>query len=240
MDKKVVVISGQNRTINLALAENLLKHDFNVAYCEDNKVKLVNEMKQNEKLKIFSIDFSDKEQLENAMESIVRKFGKIGSVIFTNEEKIQGPFLSITEEDWEKIYQTTLLEYFLQMQVFSSYFIETKTPGKMISISSTSSIIPRNGLSCYSTNLAAQNFLNYCLALELARYGITINSMFINSEEQFNNYDREKIRHNKNITPFISLSDLSNYVMFMLSESCNSMTGKEIIIDSGEILGTVY
>jgi len=238
MNEKIVLIAGKNHEINSALASHLGSQNFKIAYCMDeNDPFSYQESENSNNLLVFRCNFKSEEEMNKMKDQVLNSFGRVDYVVFTQKEQIQKSFLNIEEEEWDTIYQTALQDYFFLVKTFTKWMMAEKIPGKVVCISNTSSIVPREKISCYASAFAAQVLLDSSLALELGKKNISVNSICINSQEQFKAYELNGIPHNQELTTFVSIEDLTNIIPSLFSNTWNAMTGKKIILDSGEILG---
>ncbi|NMC46327.1 MAG: SDR family oxidoreductase [Chloroflexi bacterium] len=238
MDNKVILITGKNHEMNISLAKNLVSQKIKVACCVYSQdLPLYLEFENKTDVQVFKCDFKNEDELMALERQVEENFGMVDSIIFTQNEQLQKSFLEIDEEEWDYVYHSALQDYFFLVKTFTQSMISKKKPCKVICISTTSSIIPRVNASCYSSAFAAQSLLDACLALELGKYDISFNSICINSKEQVHTYVKNGIRHNQVLTAFISIEQLTDIVLSLLLDPWNALTGKKIVLDSGEILG---
>jgi NAD(P)-dependent dehydrogenase (short-subunit alcohol dehydrogenase family) len=240
MDEKIVLITGKNHEINVSLAEKLISQNIKVAYFIDEKDSFRDpRLSDSNKSRVFRCDFNKEEELEKARDKINETFGKVDRIIFSQKERIQKPFLQIEEDEWDYVYQTTLQDYFFLVKIFTETMVAQGIHGKILCISNTSCVVPRKKISCYSSAFAAQALLDSSLSIELAKRNITLNTICINSEEQFEEYDKNDITHNDSLQPFVTMETLEKIVLSLFSDIWNELTGKKILVDSGEILGDI-
>lgn len=238
MNEKIVLIAGKNHEINSALASHFVPQNFKIAYCIDEKDPFSYQKPENSTdILVFRCDFASEEEIRKMKDQVLHSFGKVDYLVFTQKEQLQESFLNIEEEEWDAIYQIALQDYFFLVKVFTEWMIAEKIAGKVICISNTSSIVPREKISCYASAFTAQGLLDSSLALELGAKNISVNSICINSKDQFEVYELNSIPHNQELTTFVSDENLANIILSLFSSAWNAVTGKKIIVDSGEILG---
>jgi NAD(P)-dependent dehydrogenase (short-subunit alcohol dehydrogenase family) len=87
------------------------------------------------------------------------------------------PFLEITDEEWDRIFNINLRSVRLACQVFGKDMQERQTRGSIINIASLSAITPLSRVYTYSASKAAVLNLTLNLAREWAKVGIRVNAM---------------------------------------------------------------
>lgn len=114
----------------------------------------------------------------------------------------------------------------------------SKKHGKIVNVSSVSSILAVEGQGVYSATKGAVNSMTATLAKELAPRGITVNAVapgFIETE-MLDQIPPEKLEeYNKSIPEghFGTAKDVANVVAALCSPAFDYVTGQVIVIDGG-------
>ena len=85
-------------------------------------------------------------------------------------------FFDTTEEKWDTVLDTNLKGTFFCTLAAARWMRETKTPGAVINISTVCAALGVKNLVAYATSKAAINGMTKQLAVELAPYGIRVNT----------------------------------------------------------------
>lgn len=114
----------------------------------------------------------------------------------------------------------------------------SKKQGKIINISSVSSVLAVEGQGVYSATKGAVNSMTATLAKELAPRGITVNAVapgFIETEMMDNIPEEKKAEYIKAVPAghFGKAEDVANVVASLCSEAFDYMTGQVIVLDGG-------
>lgn len=114
----------------------------------------------------------------------------------------------------------------------------SKKHGKIINISSVSSVLAVEGQGVYSATKGAVNSMTATLAKELAPRGITVNAVapgFIETEMMDAIPEDKKAEYIKAIPmgKFGSAADVANTVAALCSEAFDYVTGQVIVLDGG-------
>lgn len=145
------------------------------------------------------------------------------------------------EDTWQDVINTNLTSVYNLMK-YTIPLLKKNDKGRVILISSVAGdLIGIPSYAAYGASKAGLNGLMRSLAVELAPYNITVNSIlpgnFIN-QERFKVPDEDyqamldKIPLNRTGTP----EDLANLVTFLGSEHCGFITGQTFVIDGGETI----
>lgn len=114
----------------------------------------------------------------------------------------------------------------------------SKKSGKIINISSVSSVLAVEGQGVYSATKGAVNSMTATLAKELAPRGIQVNAVapgFIATEMMDAIPEEKKQEYLKAIpmNRFGSAKDVANTVAALCSDAFGYMTGQVIVLDGG-------
>jgi NAD(P)-dependent dehydrogenase (short-subunit alcohol dehydrogenase family) len=150
------------------------------------------------------------------------------------------PFLDITDEEWERIYNVNLRGVRVACQVFAKFMLETGTQGSIINVASLSAIKPLSRVFTYSSSKAAVLNLTMNLAREWAPKGIRVNALspgFFPAEQNRKVLTPDRVENIMRHTPmnrFGNGNELAGAVILMASNNAGSfLTGENIVVDGG-------
>lgn len=183
---------------------------------------------------------------EQALEAILKEFGRIDILINAAGINSGTPFFEITEEEWHKILDVDLKSVFVACQVFGKVMIEAGRGGSIINISSVSSSPPLSRVFTYSVAKGGVNQITQFLAREWATHKVRVNAIvpgFFPAEQNRKLLTPERtaqiIRH----TPmgrFGEPSELVGMVIYLASERASSfVTGAILRVDGGFLAMTI-
>lgn len=133
------------------------------------------------------------------------------------------------------------LSFLYLNQLLNPYYVSGVT--KILAVSSIYGTITRKGRLEYTTSKYALNGMVKTLALELAPKGIIVNSLapgFILTKLTFKNNSKEviqKIVENIPLGRMATTKDIAWYARMLCSIKNNYLTGQNIIVDGGYIIG---
>ena len=150
------------------------------------------------------------------------------------------PFLVITDEEWDRIFNVNLTSVRLACQVFGRDMQERKTKGSIINIASLSAITPLSRVYTYSASKAAVLNLTLNLAREWAKCGIRVNAMspgFFPAEQNRKVLTPDRVENIMRHTPmarFGTPEELAGTILLAASNKAGSfLTGANLVIDGG-------
>ena len=123
-----------------------------------------------------AVDVSDRAQVDDA---VARTRAELGPVlVLVNNAGKDGfdKFIDITTEEWERILAVNLTGAFHCTQSVLPDMLEAKW-GRIVNISSSSGQTGSERMAHYASSKAGMIGLTKSLALELGRYGITVNTI---------------------------------------------------------------
>lgn len=188
----------------------------------------------------LAADSTKREDLENIVAHL--KANNRESDILVNGAGMNAatPFLEISDEEWDKIFQVNLSSVRLACQVFGEFMLESKTAGAIINVASASAMTPLSRVFTYSATKAAVLNLTQNLAREWAKDGIRVNALspgFFPAEQNRKVLTPDRVESIMRHTPadrFGDAEELAGAVVLMASRKAGSfMNGANIVIDGG-------
>lgn len=150
------------------------------------------------------------------------------------------PFLEISDDEWQHIFNTNLNAVRLSCQVFGKALLDAKKPGSIINIASMSAIKPLSRVFSYSASKAAVLNLTQNLAREWATAGIRVNALspgFFPAEQNRKVLTQERVDSIMRHTPmrrFGEPTELAGAVLLLASPKAGSfITGENLVVDGG-------
>ncbi|MBW4520193.1 MAG: SDR family oxidoreductase [Scytolyngbya sp. HA4215-MV1] len=196
-------------------------------------------------------DISQPQQVEQAMQEIVRAWGHI-DIVFANAgiNGVWAPIEELSAEDWDKTLSVNLRGTFLTVKSATPYL--KRQGGSVIITSSVNGtrIFSNTGATAYACSKAAQVAFAKMMALELARYKVRVNVICPGAiaTEIDDNTTREDLAQVQEPVEFpeghIPLTDgkpgsaeqVAQLVLFLASDAASHIAGTEIWIDGAESL----
>ncbi len=121
------------------------------------------------------VDVSVEADVRAAFRTVLKDFGRIGSVVYSSGITADGLLATMSLNNWERVISTNLTGAFLVCR--ESVKALRKTGGSIVLISSTSGISGQPGQANYSATKGGINALTQSMAKEMASFGIRVNAV---------------------------------------------------------------
>jgi NAD(P)-dependent dehydrogenase (short-subunit alcohol dehydrogenase family) len=187
-----------------------------------------------------SLNATNQEELHALVERLDEQGRDIDILVNAAGVNSPTPFLEITDEEWERIFNVNLRSVRLACQVFGHAMIEASTHASIINIASLSAITPLSRVFTYSASKAAVLNLTQNLAREWAPHGIRVNAMspgFFPAEQNRKVLTADRIENIMRHTPmhrFGEPAELAGAVLLLASNRAGSfITGANMVVDGG-------
>ena len=238
----VALVTGASRGIGRACAVKLAERGYDVAVnYNSNEAKAAEVVAEIEKLGVkaaaFKADTADLKAVQSMFREVQKTFGQL-DVLVNNAGVVDDAYLlMINEDSLSKSLDINIKGYFHCTQQAALKMMSKKS-GKIINISSVSSVLAVEGQGVYSATKGAVNSMTATLAKELAPRGIQVNAVapgFIATEMMDAIPEEKKQEYLKAIpmNRFGSAEDVANTVAALCSEAFGYMTGQVIVLDGG-------
>jgi 3-oxoacyl-[acyl-carrier protein] reductase len=192
---RTAIVTGSARGIGAAVAKRLSQDGFAVAILDldENACKVVvDEITSSGGSALpVGVDVSDEESVEHAVTHVAEALGA-PTVLVNNAGITRDNLLfKMTVADWDAVMNVHLRGSFLMSRATQKYMTEAKW-GRIVNLSSTSALGNR-GQANYSSAKAGLQGFTKTLAIELGKFGITVNAIapgFIETEMTANTATR--------------------------------------------------
>ncbi len=243
---RVALVTGGSRGIGKAIVEALANEGAKVAFVyrssKESADALVEELasKQQETFALQG-DVASKKDADRIVDEVIEKWEKI-DILVNNAGIIRdGLLATMSEEDWTAVINTNLNSCFNFCQAVTRPMMSNRY-GRIINMSSVASSVGNPGQTNYAASKAGIIGFSRCFAAEVARRGITVNSVapgFIETDmtvavrNAAGDMIKKKIPARRLGLP----SDIANATLFLAREESSYITGQTITVDGGLTLG---
>lgn len=245
---KVVVVTGAGSGLGADAAICYANQGASVALLE-KRVEKLNETKekiQSIGAKVIAVqcDVTDEENVKNAIDTVVKEFGKIDILLNNAGIALHGGVDTMTVEDWDRAFDTNVKGVFL----VSKYVVpemKKKGYGKIVNMASVNAVIAdKNDMfirHSYNSSKSAVIGLTKGMAASYARYGITVNAIgpsLFESEMTANTlFKSEKFLASYNAADPAGRpgkrGELNGTILYLSTDASSYVQGQFIIVDGG-------
>jgi 2-deoxy-D-gluconate 3-dehydrogenase len=245
LSDKVAIVTGASQGIGQAVAVCLARWGARVTLAARNLERLQYTAKLVEEAGsaacVAVTDVTSAEQIQTMVDTTLEHFGHIDVLVNNAGILLQRPFLELSESDWHRVLDTNLTSMFLCCQRVGKHFVAQRH-GKIINIASHWAFIGVSNVAPYCTSKGGVVQLTRALAVEWARYNITVNAVApgytataINEEAR----NTEGLRHHMlrqiPLRRFGEAEEVGHLVAFLSSDAANFITGQTLVMDGGQI-----
>jgi NAD(P)-dependent dehydrogenase (short-subunit alcohol dehydrogenase family) len=250
---RVAIVTGAAQGLGEGIAKSLAKEGANTVLFGRDVLKLRKQeeyiINLGQKAVSFKVDVRDSNQVNQAVQEVLMRFGKVDILVNNAGINPSIPFLEITDEVRDNVMDTNINGVWNCTKAVLPSMIEHKY-GKIINISSvTGPMVSDKGMTIYSASKGAVSGFTRSLALELAGYGINVNAICpglfdtpgVRKTADLSTYasEEEYIRELMKGIPLGRLGtidEMGDLAVFLASKYSKYITGTEIVIDGGNII----
>jgi NAD(P)-dependent dehydrogenase (short-subunit alcohol dehydrogenase family) len=251
LETKSIIITGACGLIGKAFTEACLQFGANVIMADINKTepeKTANEFNNRypEKCFGFSVDVSQRKEVENLLAYSIKKFKYVDGLVNTHQNKTASFFAKFEEYDdknWDAVIETNLKGTFLSCQIIGENMLNNGG-GSIVNMPSTYSVVAPNqnlykgtNLGCpaaYAASKGGVMALSQYLATYWADKNIRVNQI---TPHGVWNYHEEQFEKNfASFSPMQRMSynhEVAGALIFLLSNASSYVTGHNILVDGG-------
>lgn len=247
---KTAVVTGASRGIGEAIARRLAQHGANVVVssrkidaCEA-VADAINKAEGREAAHAVSCNISHKEELQRLVDETRAKWGAI-DILISNAavNPFYGPSSEMTDEQFDKILTCNVkASHWLAHMVLPD--MRAKKDGAIVIVSSIGAFVGSSDIGAYNISKAADLQLARNLAVEAGPDNVRVNCICPGvvktkfAEALWKDPKMEKMMTQKlPLRRFGEPDDIAGAAVFLASPAGRWMTGQQIVIDGGTLIG---
>lgn len=226
---KNILITGSSSGIGKVAAETLKAEGYKVFQTGRKLLDIEN---------YISINLSDPNNVNKLYNYVKENFGDINILINNAGEYVYSPIDKMKPDEIIQIFNSNFISHYYLTSLVVPYMKQKKF-GRIVNIASISGVVGEANASLYSATKSAYFGFSKALALELAEYNITVNSIspgWVETQLTENALSEEEKKETLDVIPqkrFVEPVEVANLIKYLISDNAKGITGQNINLCAG-------
>lgn len=189
----------------------------------------------------MQVDVSKRAQVQEMVDRTLAELGRV-DILFNNAGISKpGMLWKLTEEQWDLVIDVNLKGTFNCIQAVAGPMMEQKS-GSIINVTSSAGLLGTIGQVNYTAAKGGVYALTKSAAKELARYGITVNTIAPMAETEMTKTIatdprfKDKYLERIPLGRFAKPEEIAPTVVFLASDGARYITGQTLCVDGGMVM----
>lgn len=240
--KYVALVTGGTGGLGTAICKRLAKDGFHVVanYNNQKKAEQWQAKMQEEgfKMDMYQANVCDYDKVADMVQHVESEIGQIDVLVNNAGITRDGQFKKMSREHWDEVMQTNLYSVFNCTRNVINQMID-RNYGRIINISSVNGQRGQFGQANYSAAKAGMHGFTKTLAMEVAKKGITVNTIspgYIATDMVMAvpQEHRDKIVAEIPLGRLGGTEEIAHLVSFLSSKETSFITGANYAINGGQ------
>jgi len=238
--KKQVLITGSSRGIGKETAIYLAQNGYDIVlHCNKNMQKAEDVLKEVEAAgvsgRILQFNVKNREECKRVLAKDIEENGVYYGVVLNAGIARDNVFPAMEDNEWDEVLGTNLGGFYNVLKPVVMPMISNRVKGRIVAMSSVSGLCGNRGQVNYSASKAGIIGAVKALSLELAKRGITVNSVApgVIETDMTQDLPVDEIRKMIPMKRFGQAKEVASLVNYLLSQDAAYITGQVISVNGG-------
>lgn len=246
IEGRTVIVTGGSKGIGKGIAQVFASKGANVVLAARGEAAVSASAKELDAIGSGSVvpvlcDVSDWEQVQALVDQTVKQFGSVDVLCANAGAFPQTKIVDMDPSEWDQVMATNLKSTFLCVKACIPVFEKAGRGRVVVTSSITGPVTGYPGWAHYGASKAGQLGFLKTAAMELSRYGTTINAVMPGNimTEGLDGLGQEYMDSMAASIPLKrlgSVEDIGNAALYFASDEAGYVTGQTIVVDGGQIL----
>jgi 3-oxoacyl-[acyl-carrier protein] reductase len=246
---RVVLVTGAATGIGFGIAQAFHAAGAHVALGDLDETSLARaagRLGSSARVVAHAVDVRDPASVAALVTGAERALGPIGVAVANAGVYPNCPVLEMDVAEWDRVMETNMRGVFLTCQAVGRRMVATRTPGKLITISSGAYHSGRKGAAHYCASKAGVVMFTKVLAMELGAHHINVNCIapgLVTVNRDVREVSDEYVRALTSTIPWGRAGtpeDIANAALFLASPYADFVTGEVLSVDGGSGTGRTW
>ncbi|MBL4612848.1 MAG: glucose 1-dehydrogenase [Emcibacter sp.] len=243
---KIALVTGASSGLGRHFAKTLAKAGAKVIVAARRREKLDDLVQEitaaGGEVMAVTMDVTNMDSIKAAYDTAEKQLGLVDIIL--NNAGVADPvaFLDIDEDNWDFTMDTNLKGVMRVVQEGCKRLVAANKPGAVINISSLLGLTIQTLQTSYATSKAAVIHLTRCMASEMMRYNIRVNSIapgYFKTEMNSAFFETERGKAYIKTIPsrrLGKLEELDGPLLLLASEASSFINGTTLVVDGGHMV----
>ncbi|WP_017378549.1 SDR family NAD(P)-dependent oxidoreductase [Paenisporosarcina sp. TG-14] len=243
LNNKVIIVTGAGGGMGKAIVSQLLEEGAFVVGIDLSVSSL--ETINHERFVAKKANILDEQEIAKIFLDTNNEQGKIdGLVNAVGIAQKQSSIEDVSLEQWTRLMNINATSLFITVKEAAKY-MKPNRHGSIVTIASIAVVRPRPGLQSYIASKGAAESFSRAMAIELAPHLIRVNTIhpgpadtqmlgqFVGGDTDFTTMKDEVFKKSVPLGELIKPEDVSNAVVYLVSDRAKVVTGATLHVDGG-------